>query len=188
MVLEERGNELVESCQRGEPEAFRELFERYKDKVYSVALRYAGDAAIAQDITQETFLKLYSTIGSFRGESTFESWLYRLVVNCCFDHKRKARRVVPIMNELLSVLRAPDPSILDEVLRSEMSEQVQSVVGSLAPAQRMVIVLRYTQGLSYDEIAGILGCSSGTIGSRLNRVHKVIARRLSLLAGRKRGR
>ena len=101
MVLEERGNELVESCQRGEPEAFRELFERYKDKVYSVALRYAGDAAIAQDIAQETFLKLYSTIGSFRAESTFESWLYRLVVNCCFDHKRKARRVVPIVNELL---------------------------------------------------------------------------------------
>lgn len=186
MVLEERGNELVESCQRGEPEAFRELFERYKDKAYSVALRYAGDAVIAQDITQESFLKLYSTIGSFRGESTFESWLYRLVVNCCFDHKRKARRVVPIVNELLSVLRAPDPSILDEVLRSEMSEQVQSVVGSLAPAQRMVIVLRYTQGLSYDEIAAILGCSSGTIGSRLNRVHKVIARRLSLLTGRKR--
>jgi RNA polymerase sigma-70 factor (ECF subfamily) len=185
MVLEERGNELVESCRRGEADAFRELFERYKDKVYSVALRYAGDAAIAQDIAQETFLKLYSTIGSFRGESPFESWLYRLVVNCCFDQKRKTRRVVPIVSELLSVLRSPDPSILDEVLRSEMSDQVQSVVASLAPAQRMVIVLRYTQGLSYDEIAAILGCSSGTIGSRLNRVHKVIARRLSLLAGRK---
>ena len=179
--------QLLARIQRGDEQAMAVLYDRYSRVVYSVALRYAGDAAIAQDITQETFLKLYSTIGSFRAESTFESWLYRLVVNCCFDHKRKARRVVPIVNELLSVLRAPDPSILDEVLRSEMSEQLQSVVGSLAPAQRMVIVLRYTQGLSYDEIAGILGCSSGTIGSRLNRVHKVIARRLSLLAGRKHG-
>ena len=185
MVLEETGNELIEACRRGEPEAFRALFERYKDKVYSIALRYAGDAAVAQDITQETFLKLFSAIGNFRGDSSFESWLYRLVVNCCFDQKRRTRRLVPIVDELLSALRAPDASILDEVLRAEMSAHIRSVVGSLPPQQRMVIVLRYTQGLSYDEIAGILGCSSGTIGSKLNRIHKVIARRLVLLAGGK---
>jgi RNA polymerase sigma-70 factor (ECF subfamily) len=186
MVLEETGNDIVEACRRGEPEAFRALFERYKDKVYSVALRYSGDPAVAQDISQDTFLKLFSAIGSFRGDSSFESWLYRLVVNSCFDQKRKTRRLVPVVDELLSALRAPDASILDEVLRAEMSGHIRSVVGSLPPEQRMVIVLRYAQGLSYDEIAGILGCSSGTIGSRLNRVHKVIARRLSLIVGGKR--
>lgn len=179
MVAEETDRELVEACRRGEAGAFRALFEKYKDKVYSVALRYSGNAAAAQDIAQDTFLKLFSAMASFRGDSGFEAWLYKLVVNRCFDQKRRARRVMPLLDELLAALRAPDESILDEVLRSEMSAHVASVVATLPPEQRMVIVLRYTQNLSYDEIAEILGCSNGTIGSRLNRAHRVIARRLS---------
>ena len=183
MVLEETGKELVEACQRGEREAFRALFEKHKDKVYSIALRYCGDADIAMDIAQETFLKLFSSIGSFRGDSSFESWLYRLVVNSCFDQKRRTRRLMPLMDEFLDALRAPGESALDEVVRAERGSRVRSVVGSLPPEQRMMIVLRYTQGLSYEEIAAILGCSTGTIASRLNRVHKVLERRLSRVAG-----
>jgi len=183
MVLQETGNELIEGCRRGDPEAFRALFEKHKDMVYSVALRYSGDAAVAQDIAQDTFLKLFSTIANFRGDSSFDAWLYRMVVNSCFDQKRKARRLTPLLDEVLAALRTPDVSVLDEVLRSEMSTHVKSVVEGLAPDQRMVIVLRYTQGLSYDEIAEILGCASGTVASRLNRAHKVLQRRLSRLAG-----
>lgn len=186
MVLEETDNELIEGCQHGDPEAFRALFEKHKDAVYSIALRYSGDAAVAQDIAQDTFLKLFSTLGSFRGDSNFESWLYRVVVNSCFDLKRKTRRLTPLLDEVLSVLQTPDLSVLDQVLRSEMSAHVKSVVDSLAPDQRMVIVLRYTQGLSYEEIAGIMGCAPGTIASRLNRAHKVLERRLARLASKRR--
>jgi RNA polymerase sigma-70 factor (ECF subfamily) len=178
----ETGNQLIEGCRRGDPDAFRDLFEKYKDTVYSVALRYSGDAAVAQDIAQDTFLKLFSAIGSFRGDSNFESWLYRMVVNSCFDQRRRTRRLTPLLDGILDALRTPDVSVLDEVLRSEMSTYVKSVVDSLPDNQRMVVVLRYTQGLSYDEIAGILGCSAGTIASRLNRAHKVLERRLSRLA------
>src|SRR6266540_3319838 len=169
MVLEQTERELVEACQRGERDAFRALFDKHKDKVYSIALRYAGDTTVAMDIAQDTFLKLFSSIRSFRHNSSFESWLYRLVVNSCFDQKRRTRRLMPLVDELLDVLQAPGESVLDEVLRSELSSRVRSAVGSLPPDQRMVIVLRYTQGLSYEEIAGILGCSAGTIASRLNR-------------------
>src|SRR5438105_13824068 len=102
MVLEETGNELIEACQRGESDAFRALFERYKDTVYSIALRFSGDPAVAQDIAQDTFLKLFSAIGSFRGDANFDSWLYRLVANSCFDHKRKTRRLMPMVEEFLS--------------------------------------------------------------------------------------
>jgi RNA polymerase sigma-70 factor (ECF subfamily) len=185
MLVEETDKELVEGCRRGDPDAFRALFEKYKDQVYSVALRYSGETAAAQDIAQDTFLKLFSAIGSFRGDAGFESWLYRLVVNQCFDQKRKTRRLMPLLDELLAVMRTPDESILDEVLRAEVSAHVSSVVASLPPDQRMVIVLRYTQGLSYDQIAEIMGCSNGTIGSRLNRAHRVIARRLSKLTKRR---
>jgi len=183
MVLQESGTELIERCQRGDPDAFRALFEKHKDMVYSVALRYSGDAAVAQEIAQDTFLKLFSTISSFRGDSTFDAWLYRMVVNSCFDQKRRTRRLTPLLDEVLTALRTSDVSVLDEVLRAEMSTHIRDVVESLAPDQRMVVVLRYTQGLSYDEIAGILGCASGTIASRLNRAHKVLERRLSRLAG-----
>ena len=185
MVLEYTESEVIEGCRRGDPEAFRALFEKHKDMVYSVALRYSGDAAVAQDIAQDTFLKLFSTIGSFRGDSNFEAWLYRMVVNSCFDQKRKTRRLTPLLAGIVDALRTPDLSVLDEVLRSEMSTRVRSVVDSLAPEQRMVIVLRYTQGLSYDEIAAILGCAPGTVASRLNRAHKTLARRLSRMAGTK---
>ena len=102
MVLEETEKELVGRCQhveggRADSDAFRALFERYKDRVYSIALRYSGDPAVAQDITQDTFLKLFAGIGTFRGDANFDSWLYRLVVNACFDQKRKTRRLLPLV-------------------------------------------------------------------------------------------
>ncbi|HEY3823711.1 MAG TPA: sigma-70 family RNA polymerase sigma factor [Bryobacteraceae bacterium] len=184
----ETGKDLIEGCQRGDPESFRALFEKHKDMVYSVALRYCGDAVVAQDIAQDTFLKLFSAIGSFRGDSSFDAWLYRMVVNSCFDQKRRTRRLAPLLDEVLAALQTPDVSALDEVLHREMSAHIKSVVESLAPEQRMVVVLRYTQGLSYEEIAEILGCASGTIASRLNRAHKVLQRKLWRLAGDKRKR
>lgn len=178
----ESDKELVAACQRGESEAFRALFERHKDKVYSIALRYSGDAAIAQDIAQETFLKLFTGVRSFRGESDFSSWLYRLVVNSCLDQKRKTRRFLPLLDEALAMLHSPDLSALDAVVRAELSHHVRAVVDNLADDQRMLIVLRYTEGLPYDEIARILGTSTGTIASRLNRIHRTLERRLSRFA------
>src|SRR5580698_6379881 len=81
MVLEGSERELVEACQRGEREAFRALFEIYRDRVYSIALRYSGDEMAAMDIAQDTFLKLYGSIQHFRGDAAFQTWIYRLVVN-----------------------------------------------------------------------------------------------------------
>ena len=178
MVLEETDKDLLEGCQRGEREALRALFERHKDKVYSIAVRYSGDRTVAMDIAQDAFLKLFSAIRGFRGDSSFDAWLYRIVVNSCFDQKRRTRRLMPLIDGLLDAIQAPGRSALDELLRSELSGRVQSAVAGLPPEQRIVIVLRYTQGLSYDEIAEILGCSTGTVASRLNRAHKILGRRL----------
>ena len=85
MVLDANDRDVVEACQRGDAEAFRALFEAYKDRVYSIALRYSGNPAAAMDIAQDTFLKLLSRIGDYRSEASFDSWLYRLVVNSCID-------------------------------------------------------------------------------------------------------
>ncbi len=185
MVIES-DRELVAACQRGETEAFRELFESYKDKVYSIALRYSGDRAVAMDIAQDTFLKLFSSIRDFRGDSSFETWIYRLVVNSCLDHKRKYWRLMPLADEILASLRSSGDS-LAEVLRAELSARIRSAVDRLAPDLRIAIILRYTEGLSYAEIAEVLGCSAGTVASRLNRAHKALELRLAHLAGRNGG-
>jgi RNA polymerase sigma-70 factor (ECF subfamily) len=177
MVLEGSERELVEACQRGERDAFRVLFESYKDRVYSIALRFSGDEALAMDLAQDTFLKLFSCIGEFRGDSTFATWVYRLVVNSCLDHKRRNWRLIPIADELFAALRAPGDS-LNTMLAAEMRDRVRRAVEKLTPDLRMVTVLRYTEGLSYDQIAEVLGCSTGTVASRLNRAHKALERRL----------
>jgi RNA polymerase sigma-70 factor (ECF subfamily) len=181
MVLEGNDREVIEGCQRGEHDAFRALFEANKDKVYSIALRYSGNPAVAMDIAQETFLKLLSRIQDFRGEANFDSWLYRLVVNSCLDHQRRGRRLIPLIEDFFGRFRAPGDTVLHELLRAEMQKHVQGVVEKLSPEQRIVVILRYTEGLSYEEIAEILGCSAGTVASRLNRAHKILERRLSHL-------
>jgi RNA polymerase sigma-70 factor (ECF subfamily) len=175
-------HDVIEGCQRGDQDAFRALFETHKDKVYSIALRYAGDPAAAMDISQDTFLKLMDRIGQFRGDSNFDSWLYRMVVNSCLDYRRRQKRWMPMVEEFFDTFRAPQPSALQGLMRDEMQGQVQDVVAKLAPEHRIVVVLRYTEGLSYEEIAEILQCSKGTVASRLNRAHKVLERRLGALA------
>ncbi len=184
MVLESSERDLLEACRRGERDAFRALFETYRDRVYSVALRFSGDEAAAMDIAQDTFLKLYASLQDFRGDSAFQTWIYRLVVNSCFDYRRRTRRLVPLADGFLATLRASADS-LTELLRAEVHTSVRSAVDRLSPSLRMVIVLRYTEGLSYDEIAAVLGCSMGTVASRLNRAHKALERKLAHLVDRK---
>jgi len=186
MVVEGSEKEIIEGCRRGERDAFRALFEAYKNRVYSVALRFSGDEATASDIAQSTFLKLFSSIADFRGDASFETWVYRLVVNRCLDHRRRTSRLVPIAEGLLGTLRSPSDS-LSQVLRAEMSVHVRAAVDRLSPDLRMSIVLRYTEGLSYEQIAEAMGCSQGTVASRLNRAHKVLERRLSHLVNPKGG-
>jgi RNA polymerase sigma-70 factor, ECF subfamily len=179
MVLDGHDSEVIAACRRGDRDAFRALFEAWQDRVYSIALRYTGERAQALDIAQDVFVKLLGSIGDFRGEAEFETWLYRMVVNRCLDQRRSARRFIALVGDFFA--RPAQDSALDGLLRSEMQERVQRVVAALAPEQRITVVLRYTEGLSYEEIARITGVSAGTVASRLNRAHKFLERRLKRL-------
>jgi len=183
MVLEANGRPVMEGCQSGDPEAFRAFFEAHKDRVYSIALRYSGNSTAAMDIAQEIFLKVFSTIRDFRGEAEVETWLYRIAVNACLDFQRRTQRHIPAWGQWIEEVTAKGESILNRLLRAEVEHDVHRIVASLPPEQRIVVVLRYTEGLSYDQIATIVGCSSGTVASRLNRAHKVLERKLSHLRG-----
>src|SRR6202163_4768700 len=87
---------VILACQQGDREAFRLLFEAYKDRVFSIACYSLGDEAAADDVTQQIFVKLFTCIGQFRGESEFTTWLYRLVINSCLDERRRRRRFLPV--------------------------------------------------------------------------------------------
>jgi RNA polymerase sigma-70 factor, ECF subfamily len=181
MLVDANEREVIEGCQRGDQDAFTALFEANQDKVYSIALRFSGNEAVAMDIAQETFLKLLSHIQHFRAEANFETWLYRIVINTCLDHRRRGRKWMPLVEGLLDLCRASRETVLHDLLRAEMQQHVQHGVGRLSPELRVVVILRYTEGLAYEQIAEIMGCSPGTVASRLNRAHKALERKLSHL-------
>lgn len=178
--------QVIEACQQGDREAFHFLFEAYKDKVFSIAVySCSGDRTVAEDVTQQIFLKLFTAIRQFRGESEFTTWLYRLVVNACLDERRRNRRLMPwgatrttiAMNNVSD--RKPQER---QYARLEISEAVRQAIGELKPKFRLPILLKHIEGLSYEEIAEVMGCSKGTVASRLNRGHSQLAKRLSHLS------
>lgn len=173
---------VIEACQQGDRAAFQLLFETYKDKVFSIAVYSSGgDRTLAEDVTQQIFLKLFTAIRQFRGDSEFTTWLYRLVVNACLDERRRRRRLLP-WGESVSMTKAGDRKPQEkQYARLEVAEAVQAAISELKPKFRLPILLKYIEGLSYDEIATVMGCSKGTVASRLNRGHSQLAKRLAHL-------
>lgn len=179
-----RGEAVIEACKQGDRDAFRRLFERHKDRVYSVALYFfGGDEATAADVTQQVFLKLFTGISQFKGEAEFTTWLYRLTTNACVDEQRKRRRV----QQFGEGAEWPEPhekrTQEERLARAEVARTVGRAVAALKPKLRVVMLLKYFEEMSYEEIAGALGLSKGTVASRLNRGHKVLARKLGHLRG-----
>ncbi len=172
---------VIRACQQGDREAFRLLFEAYKDRVFSIARYSLGDEAAADDVTQQIFVKLITRIGQFRGESEFTTWLYRLVINSCLDARRKRRRYLPVSEFEPMQNTANQRSPETRYARREVADSVRLAISGLKPKMRLPILLKYIEGLSYEEIAEVLGCSKGTVASRLNRAHKALAKRLSHL-------
>ena len=178
-LIDER---VIEACQQGDRAAFQILFETYKDKVFSIAVYSSGgDHALADDVTQQIFLKLFTAIRQFRGDSEFTTWLYRLVVNACLDERRRRRKLLP-WGETVAMTKPSEKKPQEkQYARREVSAAVQQAIGELKPKFRLPILLKYIEGLSYDEIASVMGCSKGTVASRLNRGHSQLAKRLSHL-------
>lgn len=174
---------LIEACKAGDRQAFHTLFETYKDRVYSIAFHFGGEASFAKDITQQVFLKLFTCINQFRHDSEFTTWLYRIVANACVDEQRKQKRFVPFTHGVEVKNLMAQGSQEEGYAKRQVSASVQTAIADLSPKLRLPILLKYVEGLSYEEIAETLGCSIGTVSSRLNRGHKALARKLEHLRG-----
>ncbi len=171
--------EIVIACRSGDRDAFRSLYDLYKDRVYSIALYFLhGDQAAASDVTQQVFLKLMTSIGDFRGDAEFSTWLYRLVVNACMDAGRRRKSdAVTTDRSHLEMLAGP-ASQEQDYARAQMANSVRAAVSALPPKFRIAVLLRYFDDLSYEQMAKALHCSMGTVASRLSRGHRMLADRL----------
>jgi RNA polymerase sigma-70 factor (ECF subfamily) len=174
---------LIDACRKGDGAAFHALFEAYQDKVYSIAYHFSGSADLANDITQQAFLKMFTGLKNFRLESELTTWIYRIVANACIDERRSRRRLVSLGDGLDMRTLAVKDSIEQRHYRRQISAEVSKAVAGLKPKLRLPIVLKYVEDLSYQEIANVLGCSIGTVASRLNRGHKMLASKLAHLKG-----
>jgi RNA polymerase sigma-70 factor (ECF subfamily) len=184
MLLQAINDEILKACRSGDKEAFRLLFESYKDRVYSIALSFFnGDGATADDVTQQVFMKLIAQISQFQGRSQFSTWLYRLVTNACLDHKRGLRRFLSFGDT--RDLQVPDTrrSTESRFIAGQAEAEIRQAVAALKPKLRIAVLLKYFDDLSYEEMAEALGCSRGTVASRLNRGHRILARKLGHLRG-----
>ena len=170
----------IRRVQRGDVNAFEPLMAAYEKNVYNLALRMTGNAQDAEDMTQEAFLKAYSSLDSFRGDSKFSVWLYRIVSNVCLDHlRRKSRR--PAVSLSMEdeggedvQLDLPDTSQSpEELLEKKLTrEAVQRGLAQLPEDARQILLLREIQGLSYEEIGEALHLEAGTVKSRIFRARK----------------
>lgn len=183
VVVEPSDRELVRRCQAGEIEAFQGLVARYYQRVLMVVLGIVHHREDAMEVAQEVFYKAYSRIRGFRGGSTFYTWLYRIAVNQCIDFRRRQKREPAELGEGVDqVLENPgehggNPS--DAIENAALVKRLYVALESLTPEHKAVIVLRAVEGLSYKEISSILGCSEGTVMSRLHYARKKLQEKLA---------
>lgn len=166
---------LLQASRQGDLESFNRLVEHYQVQVYNLALRMLRHPAMAEDVTQETFLSAFRGLGSYKG-GNFRAWLFRIAVNACKDAlRREARRPATSLDrsweEGEASVDVTDPGMGPEeyALRHEQQRVLADLLRELPPDQRAVVVLSDVQGLSYEEVAHVTGEALGTVKSRLSR-------------------
>src|SRR5690606_311040 len=175
--------ELVACAQAGDLDCFNQLVSRWERPIYALAYRTLGREEEARDMTQEAFLRAYRGLRAFKGEAKFSSWLYRITLNLCRDWIRRERRapVVAVPEgvdpvDLADSQMAPAESVEELVARREMSKAVALAMAELPEEQRTAILLKEYHGLTFQEIADMLGCPLRTVKTRLYQGLSVLRR------------
>lgn len=184
--------QLVERAQRGDKRAFELLVDKYQRRLGRLLSRFIRDPAEVEDVMQEAFIKAYRALPAFRGDSAFYTWLYRIGINTAKNYLAAMGRRAPTSTDLeaeeaeghvdgerLRDLNTPENLLLSR----EIADTVNSTIDSLPEELRTAIQLREMEGMSYEEIASIMGCPIGTVRSRIFRAREAIAERLRPLIG-----
>ena len=177
--------ELVARSISGDADSFNELIRRWERPIYALAYRVIGREEDARDVCQETFLRAFRALKGFRGQAKFSSWLYRIALNLCRDWVRRERRTpvvqapegIDLMD--LAAVGAPTESIEDLVARKDLTRTVERAMALLPEEQRTAIILKEYHGLTFQEIAELIGCPLSTVKTRLYQGLTVLRRELA---------
>ena len=175
---------MVDACRNPNHEgfevAFEQLFLRYRERVYAIAYRITCSSVDAMDVVQESFSLVFRKIDGFRAGSLFSTWLFRLVVNCSIDQRRRARsrgwQHAEQFDFASEAAAEPGPTPAAAAEAREFGGQIEQAIGMLSPKLRVILALRYLEDMSYEELAATLVLSLGTVKSRLARAHLALER------------
>ena len=179
--------ELIQQSCAGNMDAFEQLILQYERRVYTIAYKYMGNHEDASDMAQEAIIKAYQSIGSFRGDAAFGTWLGKITANQCLDElrKRKKRQTTSLEDTLeleegsvKKEIESPAATPEEHAIRQETASYMQMLISELKEEYRAVVILRELEGYSYEEIADILSCSLGTVKSRISRARLYLKERI----------
>lgn len=182
------GQEMIDRCKNGDREAFNELIQTYQKQVFNIAYGMLSDYEDASDASQEVFIKVYRSISSFKGQSAFTTWLYRVCSNVCNDFlRRRQRRGISLSldndeddeSSKIKELPSNEPTPESRLEMTEIQMTVRQAINELPKEYREVILYSDIEQLSYEEISKILNCPIGTVKSRLNRARNALKKKLS---------
>ncbi|WP_100406036.1 RNA polymerase sigma factor SigW [Bacillus solitudinis] len=184
--MEKLVKRLIKEVRKGDEEAFAELVELYKDKVYQVAYRMVGNPQEAQDVAQEAFLRAYTNIERFDLERKFSTWLFRIATNVAIDRLRKKKADFSLQDAVNgaegltyeSQIAAEQELPEDQVVTLEMQEWIQDEINKLPIKYRTAIILKYIEDLSLKEISSILDMPVSTVKTRIHRGREALRKRM----------
>ena len=185
MTASDTDQQLVQRAQRGDLRAFDLLVLKYQGRIAALVSRYVSDAGEVEDVTQEAFIRAYRALGKFRGDSAFYTWLYRIAANAAKNHLvAKGRRPgadatiedAEGFDEGGMLSESASPEAL--AMGGELAEVVESALNALPDELKAALMLREFDGLSYDDIADVLGCPVGTVRSRIFRAREAVDQRM----------
>ncbi|MCL2838429.1 MAG: sigma-70 family RNA polymerase sigma factor [Oscillospiraceae bacterium] len=175
--------ELIHKAQTGDVRAFEQLVEEYQQSVFNLAYRMIGNHEDAADMAQEAFIKAYFNLSKFKGNSKFSTWIYRIATNSCLDEIKK-RKKTPTYSmsdsieieegEITREIEDKSSNIEENFEREEQLKMVNKAIGRLQENHRIIIIMRDVNNMSYEEIAEILKCSTGTVKSRISRARTIL--------------
>ena len=180
---------LIKKVKKGDRNAFAELVDLYKDKVYKVSYRMLGNRQEAEDVAQETFLRVYANIDSYDPSYKFSTWIYRIASNLSIDQLRKRKQIYSLDKQVEGTeglewhdrLSDPGQGPEDQLLTGEIQGQVQEAINSLTPKYRSIMILRYLEDLSLNEISEVLKLPVSTIKTRIHRGRETLRKKLNFL-------
>ncbi|MCU0606454.1 MAG: RNA polymerase sigma factor [Candidatus Edwardsbacteria bacterium] len=180
MPASEKDLLLVGRCKAGDPGAFNALIDAYKRQVYSLIYRMVNNAADADDLAQETFIKMFRSIGLYDSNYPFHTWLFKIAHNTAIDFLRANKRSAITIDDVENPIDIVDPGPGLDEKAEKMSQKgaIERHIAALPPHYREILVLRHQQELSYEEIAGALDIPVGTVKVRLFRAREMMKQRL----------